>query len=57
VTYDLAIDQDGQLAQALDFVVLPTTVLVDANGRVVTSHAGALDDKRLTDLIDKSFPA
>jgi thiol-disulfide isomerase/thioredoxin len=57
VTYDLAIDQDGQLAQALDFVVLPTTVLVDANGRVVTSHAGALDEGKLTDLIDKSFPA
>jgi thiol-disulfide isomerase/thioredoxin len=57
VTYDLAIDQNGQLAQALDFVVLPTTVLVDANGHVVTSHAGALDENRLTDLIDKSFPA
>ncbi len=56
VTYDLAVDQDGQLAQALDFVVLPTTVLVDANGRVVTSHAGALDDSRLTDLINTSFP-
>jgi peroxiredoxin len=55
VTYDLAIDQSGQLAQALDFVVLPTTVLVDANGRVVTSHAGALDENRLTDLINTSF--
>ena len=57
VTYDLAIDQNGELAQALDVVVLPTTVLVDANGRVVTSKAGALDEGRLTDLIDKSFPA
>jgi hypothetical protein len=41
VTYDLAIDQDGQLAQALDFVVLPTTVFVDASGHVVMSHAGS----------------
>jgi thiol-disulfide isomerase/thioredoxin len=56
VTYDLAIDQSGELAQALDFVVLPTTVLVDANGRVVKSHAGALDEGKLTDLIDQSFP-
>jgi peroxiredoxin len=56
VTYDLAIDQSSQLAQALDFVVLPTTVLVDANGRVVTSHAGALNENKLTDLINESFP-
>jgi thiol-disulfide isomerase/thioredoxin len=57
VTYDIAIDQDSQLAQALDFVVLPTTVLVDPNGHVVTSHAGALDEARLADLINKFFPA
>jgi thiol-disulfide isomerase/thioredoxin len=56
VTYDLAIDQSGELAQALDFVVLPTTVFVDANGRVVKSHAGALDEGKLTDLINQSFP-
>jgi thiol-disulfide isomerase/thioredoxin len=56
VTYDLAIDQDSQLADALEFVVLPTTVFVDASGRVVTSHAGALDERKLTDLIDQSFP-
>ena len=46
-----------QLAQALDFVVLPTTVFVNASGQIVKSHAGALDDDKLTDLIDKSFPA
>jgi peroxiredoxin len=56
VTYDLAIDQDGELAQALDVVVLPTTVLVDANGRVVTSKAGALDEDRLNALIARAFP-
>jgi peroxiredoxin len=56
VTYDLAIDQDSQLADALEFVVLPTTVFVDASGRVVTSHAGALDEGKLTKLIDESFP-
>jgi peroxiredoxin len=57
VTYDLAIDQSGALAQALDIVVLPTTVLVDASGRVVTSKAGALDEDRLTALLAKAFPA
>jgi peroxiredoxin len=56
VTYDLVLDQSGQLAGALDFVVLPTTVLVDARGRVVTSHAGALDEGRLSELIATSFP-
>lgn len=56
VTYDLVVDQNGELAQALDVVVLPTTVLVDANGRVVTSKAGAVDEDRLNALIDKAFP-
>lgn len=56
VTYDLAVDQNGALAQALGIVVLPTTVLVGADGRIVTSKAGALDEARLTSLIDKAFP-
>ena len=56
VTYDLALDENGDLAQALGVVNLPTTVLVDAGGRIVTSKAGALDEAHLSALIAKSFP-
>lgn len=52
VTYELARDPDGALFTALGGFGMPTTVLVDARGRVVARHAGALTDAQLEALVE-----
>jgi cytochrome c biogenesis protein CcmG, thiol:disulfide interchange protein DsbE len=47
VTYDLGRDPDGDLAEALGVVNLPTTVFAAADHRVVEVHTGALDEDQL----------
>ena len=47
VTYRTAQDRDGAVFTALEGILLPTTVLLDADGEVVDSHAGALDADEL----------
>ena len=47
VTYDLGRDPDGDLAQALGVVNLPTTVFATAHHEVVEVHTGALSEDEL----------
>jgi cytochrome c biogenesis protein CcmG, thiol:disulfide interchange protein DsbE len=47
VTYDLGRDPDGDLAEALGVVNLPTTVFATADHRVVEVHTGALEEGQL----------
>jgi cytochrome c biogenesis protein CcmG/thiol:disulfide interchange protein DsbE len=47
VTYDLGRDPDGDLAEALEVVNLPTTVFATPDHRVVEVHTGALDEDQL----------
>lgn len=42
VTYDQVRDPRAELATAVESPVLPTTLLVNANGRIVDAHIGAL---------------
>lgn len=51
VTYQVAQDKDGSVITALGGIVLPTTVLLDAEGDVVASHAGELSEDQLLELI------
>ena len=52
VTYPTALDQDGSVIAALGAgTVLPTTVLLDAEGAVVTTHNGELDADELRALL------
>lgn len=51
VTYEVAQDPDGSVITALGGIVLPTTVLLDAEGDVVASHAGELTEEQLLELI------
>ena len=51
VTYPTAKDLDGSVVGALDVSVLPTTVLLDADGGVVASSAGELSADELRDAI------
>jgi peroxiredoxin len=51
VTYELTADPDRTLFTAFGGFGMPTTVLVDADGRVVAQHTGALTRADLEALI------
>jgi thiol-disulfide isomerase/thioredoxin len=51
VTYPTGQDKDASVMTALDGTVLPTTVLLDADGEVVARHAGELTADELRALI------
>jgi thiol-disulfide isomerase/thioredoxin len=53
VTYELAADPDGALFTAFGGFGMPTTVLVDADGRVVAQHTGALTRADLEAIVDR----
>ncbi|MFP5318204.1 MAG: TlpA family protein disulfide reductase [Acidimicrobiia bacterium] len=55
VRYPSGYDPDGRVAPAFGVVGLPTTVLVDARGRIVARHLGALSDDALSELVRKAF--
>jgi hypothetical protein len=55
VTYELAADPDGELFTAFGGFGMPTTVLVDADGRVVAQHTGALTRADLEALVGQHF--
>lgn len=51
VTYQTAQDRDGAVIAALGGTVLPTTVLLDADGAVLTIHSGKLSADELRTLL------
>jgi cytochrome c biogenesis protein CcmG, thiol:disulfide interchange protein DsbE len=53
VTYDLALDPDGDLFRDFGVFAMPTTVFVDAAGRVAHRHSGLATQQQLRDLIDE----
>jgi thiol-disulfide isomerase/thioredoxin len=53
VTYDLALDPDGDLFRDFEVVAMPSTFFVNAEGSVVHRHAGLLTEQQLRDLIDE----
>lgn len=53
VTYLTAQDRDASVITALGGIVLPTTVLLDADGRILATHNGQLDADDLRELIDE----
>ena len=42
ISYPIALDPDGKLANVLQTTVLPTSVIVDRSGRIVWRRVGAL---------------
>ena len=42
MTYAVAVDPEGRIANLLQTTVLPTTVLIDRNGKIVWRQVGAL---------------
>jgi thiol-disulfide isomerase/thioredoxin len=57
ITYDLLFDHDDTFAPALGVAVMPTTLLVSADGVVVKTIPGAVTADQLTAAIDQAFPA
>lgn len=53
ITYDVARDPEGEVFAALGAIAMPTTVLIDASGRVVKVHGGELSADALAELIEK----
>ena len=53
VTYDLVRDDDGELFRAVDGFSMPTTVFLDAEGRIVDIHGGELSQRDLEARIDR----
>lgn len=51
VTWDLARDAQGEFIAAVGGVALPTTLLVDGEGRIVETHVGAIDADDLRALL------
>lgn len=57
MTYPVVHDAPGALANVLQTSVLPTTVLVDRNGKIVWKKVGAIfeNDETLKEAIEKSL--
>jgi cytochrome c biogenesis protein CcmG, thiol:disulfide interchange protein DsbE len=53
VTYANARDPRSEIFAAFGGTALPRTVLVDADGVVVATHSGALDETALTEFLDE----
>lgn len=51
VSYQLALDPDGSIFNRFGGIAMPTTVFIDEDGQVVTTHAGAIFADDLEDLI------
>ena len=57
MTYPVVLDPEGKVAGLLDASVLPTTVLIDRDGRIVWKKIGAImpQDDTLTEAIEKAL--
>lgn len=57
VTYPIALDPEGKLANILQTSVLPTTVLIDRNGKIVWKKLGAIfeNDPELKKAIEETL--
>ncbi len=51
VTYPTAQDKDASIITALEGTVLPTTVLLDEDGKVLSTHAGQMSADDLRSLL------
>jgi peroxiredoxin len=51
LTYETAFQPQQEIWQALDLSGMPSTVLISADGRIVHTHTGIIDEATLRDLI------
>lgn len=53
LTYTLADDPKGDLFRSLELIAMPSTIFVDADGRIQEVFGGQLDEKALVERIDR----
>ena len=53
LTYTLADDPKGDLFRSLELIAMPSTIFVDADGRIQEVFGGQLDEKALIERIDR----
>jgi cytochrome c biogenesis protein CcmG, thiol:disulfide interchange protein DsbE len=53
VTYDLALDPDGDLFRDFEVFAMPSTFFIDAQGTIAHRHSGLATRQQLRDLIDE----
>jgi cytochrome c biogenesis protein CcmG, thiol:disulfide interchange protein DsbE len=53
VTYDLALDTDGDLFRDFEVFAMPSTYFVNEDGIIVHRHSGLATEDQLRDLIDE----
>lgn len=54
VTFPMALDADGKAAQAFGVSGIPSTFVLDPEGRIVDNILGAADEARLTQALEKA---
>ncbi len=57
VTYLLGDDPDGELFRAFGNIAMPTTIFVSADGRIVDTFAGQLNESALAERVEKLLSA
>ena len=57
VTYQLADDPKGDLFREFGNIAMPTTIFVSADGRIVDSFAGQLNESALVERVEKLLAA
>lgn len=54
-TYEQYIDEEGYVQTELEATNMPTTVVIDADGRIVARHLGRMDQSALDEAIDAAL--
>ena len=54
-TYEQYIDEEGYVQTELEATNMPTTVVIDADGRIVERHLGRMDQAALDEAIDAAL--
>jgi thiol-disulfide isomerase/thioredoxin len=59
ITYPIAVDPEGRIANLVQTTVLPTSLLIDRNGKIVWRQIGAImpNDAKLKAAIEKAVAA
>lgn len=59
ITYPIAVDPEGRIANLVQTTVLPTSLLIDRNGKIVWRQIGAImpNDVKLKTVLEKAVAA
>jgi thiol-disulfide isomerase/thioredoxin len=59
ITYPIAVDPEGRIANLVQTTVLPTSLLIDRNGKIVWRQVGAImpNDAKLKAAVEKAVAA